>query len=101
MSDKPPFHNHEDELGRLWKEQKLDGGKMPLEEIREKARKFESRVRRRNLREYIAGGIVVVVFGTMMFRAPNTMERVGAGLIVVAAIYIKHSLHRRGSAQNI
>src|SRR5262249_1229901 len=101
MSDKPSINKDEDELGRLWREQKLKGDKMPLDEIRQKAEKFESRVRRRNLREYIAGVIVVVTFGAMVFRAPNTLGRLGAGLIVVAAIYIIYSLRIRGSAQNI
>src|SRR5262249_25439417 len=43
----------------------------------------------------------VVTFGAMVFRAPNTLGRLGAGLIVVAAIYIIYSLRIRGSAQNI
>lgn len=76
---------------------------MSLEEIREKARKFEKSIRARNFIEYAAAAIVLVNFGLQIFRPEplNVMTRIGSGLIVLATIYVVYMLHTRGSAKNI
>ena len=43
-----------DDLLRVWQDQPVENAPMPLEEIRRKARQFESTIRNRNRREYLA-----------------------------------------------
>lgn len=104
MSEKPPVNNAGDggdELRELWQQQSLEKENVPLEDIRKKAGKFESTIRWRNLREYVAAVIVIVAFGVLTYRASNIEGRLGAGLIVVAAIYITYVIYNRGSAQHV
>ncbi len=103
MSEKPPVNNSgddSDELRELWQGQNLEIGKIPFAELRQKAGKFETAIRRRNFREYIGSAFVVIFFGRVAFGASNTGFRVGAGLIVAAAIYIAYVLHTHGSSQH-
>jgi hypothetical protein len=104
MFVEPPNDQHtDDELRELWQSQKANESKMSLEEIREKARIFEKMIRRRNLIEYAGGVIVSVSFAKQIFQPtpPNFMTRIGAGLTVLATIYVVSMLHRRGSVKNV
>ena len=83
MSAEPPNNNlRDEELRDLWQDQRLEGGTMSLEEIRDKARKFEKKIRQRNLVEYIAAVIVFVSFGVEVFRAATSVGSIGAGLVI-------------------
>ena len=104
MFVEPPNDKHnDDELRELWQSQKVNEGKMSLEEIRDKARNFEKMIRRRNLIEYAAAAIVFVSFSKQIFQPtpPNFMTRIGAGLMVLATIYVVSMLHRHGSVKNV
>jgi hypothetical protein len=101
MPEKPPINNLEDELARLWQDQKLDGNKMALEAIRKKNRNFERAIRNRNLREYVAAVLVVVGFGATIFHAENNYVRLGSVLVIAAAVYVVYALHTRGSSQQL
>jgi hypothetical protein len=104
MSVRPPNDNQlDDQLRELWQAQQLEGKKMSLEEIRDNVRTFEKKIRGRNMLEYIAAGIVLLSFGIQMFQPtpPNFMTRIGAGLTVLATIYVVYTLRTRGSVKNI
>jgi hypothetical protein len=70
---------------------------MTLAEIYAKARKFESRIQRRNAIEYVACGIVLVGFAPALLFGPNWMLRAGAGWIMLATVWVGWQLHRRAS----
>ena len=75
MSDSSPDR----ELRALWQSQPSSASTISLEQLRERARRHERIIRRRNLREYVAAALVVVGFGVMMWAWPSTMIRIGAG----------------------
>jgi hypothetical protein len=75
--------------------------KMPLDEVRRKARAFEKAILRRNALEYAAGIVVVVFFGWHAWAAGETGVRVGSGLIVGGMFYVACQLYRRGSVQTL
>ncbi len=87
-----------DDIKKLWRDQKTEEGIMTLDDIRKKAGKFQSRVRRRNLREYVASVIVVFVFGWYVLVLPGWMTKAGSALCIVAALFVSWQLHRRASA---
>ena len=67
-----------DDLGEVWRRQKVEHTQMTLDEIRARARKFQRRILFRNFRECAAIAVVVVFFGATMGKYPPLM-RAAAG----------------------
>jgi hypothetical protein len=97
MTDSRP----EGTLQALWQSQPPSERAMSIEEVREKTRRLERRVVRRNRREYIAAVVVLVGYGWILRRAPSPAVRVGAGLIIAATIFICYQLRVHGSAASL
>jgi hypothetical protein len=89
-----------DDLGEVWRRQKVEHTQMTLDEIRAKAHKFQRKIVFRNLREYAAIAVVVVFFGLSMEKYPPFM-RAGAGLSIAGGLYVAYQLYRRGSAKTM
>ncbi|MGA8030384.1 MAG: hypothetical protein WB992_24850 [Bryobacteraceae bacterium] len=87
-----------DDPRNLWQTQEVEEMRFSVEELRAKAAKFQARIRRRNLREYLAALIVIVFFGVECWRVPLMLPRTAFALLVAAAIYYMWHLHRWGSA---
>ena len=90
-----------DDPRNLWQNQEVEEMKFSVEELRAKAAKFERLIRWRNWREYVAGLIVIVWAGMIVWRTPHTIERIGYGLIVVGLIYVMWHLRKWGSARSL
>ena len=78
-----------DDPAALWQTQGEEAP-MSLEDVRLKAQKFEKRITRRNLREYVAAPITVAVFGIAIWKAPApeaNVLRAGCGLLIAAIGY--------------
>jgi Flp pilus assembly protein TadB len=93
-----PEQSHEDEKN-VWRKQHTEDTVMTLANIHERAQKFQTQVRRRNVREYIAVLVVVLVFGFYFWIFPGWMMKTGSALSIVAALFVAWQLHRRGAAQ--
>jgi hypothetical protein len=74
---------------------------MSLEQVREQARQLERRVGRRNLREYVAAVVVVFAFGWTLWNGPSAAARIGAGLMIAAALFVSYWLHAQGVAASL
>ena len=61
---------------------------MSLTDIHERAARFQSRIRLRNLIEYAAGGIVIFAFGAIALETPDVGVRIGVALIILGVLYI-------------
>jgi hypothetical protein len=72
----------------------------PFEALRHSSAEFEARIRRRNLREYIAAGFVLVIFGANLATTHIAGARVGYAFIIAGTLYIIYQLHKRGSAKS-
>jgi hypothetical protein len=81
MTDSP-----QDPAQALWQSQSPSAPPMSLEQVREEARGLERRIARRNLREYVAAVGVVFAFGWALWSGPSAAARIGAGLIIAAAL---------------
>lgn len=91
MSDHDPLRD-------LWAGQETGNFAMPLEEIRRKARGFQRTIRRRNMMEYAASILVLMVFGGVALIVPDWGVRAGAGLIMLGTLYVVWKLHTMARA---
>lgn len=83
----------------LWQNQATEHDPMTVAQIHEKARAFQSRIRRRNLTEYIACVFVIAGFIPALLQHRSWMMQAGALLIMAATIFVAWQLHRRGSSR--
>ena len=93
--------NHESPEDRnvieLWQNQETEGVRMSVEQVRSEVMRFERRIGRRNLREYLAALFVILSFGYLFTRMTDVLLRVGFGLEIVGASYIIWHLLTKGS----
>jgi hypothetical protein len=82
---------------QIWRNQKAEDT-VTLENIHERATKFQRRIRNRNLREYIGVVIVVLVFSWYTWVLPGWMTKTGSAMGVIAALFVAWQLHRRAPA---
>ncbi len=91
MSDRDPLQS-------IWKNQSNEEFSMSLADIHARAEKFQSRVRLRNVIEYVAAAAVVAFFIWTALITPALIMRIGAALIVLGAGYVCWKLHELGRA---
>ena len=82
----------------LWQNQPTEYDPMTLADIHRKAHVFEAKVRRRNLMEYVACGLVIVGFSPVLFDRASWMMQAGAGMAIAATLFVAWQLHVRASA---
>ena len=88
----------DDDIKMLWRNQTIEEISMPLEDIRANAGKFHSRIRARNLREYIGSLFVIAVFGFYIWIFPNPLMRLGSAMIIAGTLYMVWQLRKRGGS---
>jgi len=86
-----------DDIRDVWQNQPVEVTPMPLEEIRRKARQFEKRIGRRNVREYVGAAIAIAAFTFYIFKFPSPMIRAGSALIIAGMICIAIQIYKRAS----
>jgi hypothetical protein len=74
---------------------------MSLEQVRMRAQRFETRIRRRNIREYVASAIVIVVFSAYVVLLPTLLFRVGSALIIPGALVFLYNLRKRAAIRTL
>ena len=81
----------------LWMHQDVSGSPLSLNQLRERSSWLEKKIRQRNLVEYIAAAIVVLVFTGYALFLPDPMVKLGSVMIVAGVLYVAWQLHRRAS----
>lgn len=85
----------------LWQSHEVEEMRFSVEELRAKTIKFQRLIRRRNLREYLAGLVVIVWCGLQFWNSHQIVPRIALAWVIAGAIlYIWH-LWRRGSASAV
>ena len=88
------------DLKTVWQSQNPEAIQMSIDEIRTKARNFERKIRRRNLREYIAAAFIAAGFSFFAWHySPLMIIRVGHLTVAAGALFFAYQLHRRGSVR--
>jgi len=70
---------------------------MSVEQVRLEAGRFQSRIKWRNVREYVAGLAVTAFLGYEFSRAKDLLLRVGFGLVMAGLAYVVWHLLSKGS----
>jgi len=99
-ADPMDFDPQRPDLQNLWQSQPTEYDPMTLAQIHHEAERLQTRVRRRNLREYIAGALAIAFFVPVAIFSRSWLMQVGAGLIIVAMVYIFWRLNRVGPSRS-
>jgi hypothetical protein len=83
----------------LWKEQPFEPFRLSPEQARDHARRFQRKIRWRNLFEYLGAIWVIGVFGSYAVLASAVVARAGAILVVLGTLFVVYRLHTRGSSR--
>ncbi|MFK7853913.1 MAG: hypothetical protein AB8B79_07370 [Granulosicoccus sp.] len=94
MGDKDPMQ-------ALWKSQHHQPVLPELTDIRQRAEGFQSVIRKRNLIEYAAAFLVIVLFSRTALISDSLIEQLGAVMIILAAVFVSYKLHRIAKARTI
>lgn len=87
-----------DPIQALWAAQPGESFTMSAEEIRKRASKLHSVVRRRNVVEYAAGAVGMVLFGAAAFFVSTPLAKVGCVLIAAGMAVVLWQLYRLARA---
>ncbi len=85
----------------IWTRQPAEPFTLTLADIHARATRFQSRVRMRNITEYVAAGLVIAMFAWLGWLIPDPVIKTGAGLIVAGALYVCWKLHSLGRAAEV
>jgi len=88
-------------MQELWQTQPLEGTKMSADAIRLRAGKFERRIARRNLRETIAGVVVIAPFSYFFVMSDAILERITWALFIAGVIWVLAVLHLKGAPKAV
>jgi hypothetical protein len=84
----------------LWANQKTEET-VTLENIHDRAAKFERRLRIGNRTEYVGAAFTVAMFGWVAWVTPGWMMKLGCALVVAGLLFAMLYLARRGSARKL
>jgi hypothetical protein len=93
--------NSSEELRNLWQEQRPESITMSTEELRQASNLLAKKAGWRNIREYTAATIVVIVYGYYFYKFHTLLLRLGSGLTIAAALLVALQLYRKGTASNM
>src|ERR1051325_7636119 len=83
----------------LWQDHVVETETLSLNDIRNRARKFQKVTGRWNLVWYVSASITAVSFARCLLVYPSAIVRAGAGLGIAAAFLGIYLIHRGRSAQ--
>ena len=90
-----------DDLQTIWRQQPLENKTMPIDEIRMRAARFERRISRRNLREYIGAGVGLAVYLYFYRDFGEPLARAGYALLALGTLFIMWRLYSHGRAARL
>ena len=82
----------------LWQGQEVEKVILTVDEVRSRAARFERRIHRRNVSEYLVGALMIALFTHQLWRT-HGWRATPVVLIIVGIIYVMFQLHRRASAR--
>ena len=85
----------------LWQNHVVEADTLPLNEIRDRARKFQRSTHLWNLLQYAAAVIVVAGYARLLLVHPSILVRAGSGLFIAAAFYGMYQMHKGRSARPV
>jgi hypothetical protein len=91
VTSEPPSSD----LRTTWQNQPDEPGRIPLEEIRQKAEKLQRKARREVLLFYAYGLLFVFFFGRSLARTNETLPRIGLSLLIAWSFCFPYQAQKR------
>jgi hypothetical protein len=85
----------------IWQNQPVEGIRMSIDEIRNRAGKFERTIRWRNAREYVGSLIAAALFGYFFYGTHVWVFRIAYVLFIAGLAWIVVQLRRKGAAKSL
>ena len=92
---------HEVELKELWRGSAAENQAMSIEQLRNRAAKFQRSVRLRDMVEYVACVLVVIAFGAYIWIFPNYLSKIGSAVMVAATVFVAFQLRKHAVGRNL
>lgn len=86
---------------QLWQNQPVEGIQMSADLLRHRAGKFERKIMRRNLREYVSSLAAAAAFGFFFATTRAILFRIAYALFIAGLGWVVFQLHRKGSARTM
>jgi hypothetical protein len=90
-----------DDLKRLWRSQAEDIPSLSLDRVRRRARALERRVHLRNIGEYAAGVVALILVMPAFWSAPNRVLTAGGAVLLAGMTFVVYRLHTAGAARTL
>lgn len=97
MPNKPTPPNPKE----LWQSQTEEETDMTLVDIRSRALKFQNKIRRRNMCEYVGIVIGTVMYCAFLWFLPGLLTKVGAVVTLAGMYFSVYQIYRDGSAREV
>lgn len=97
MTDERPM----EEVCNLWTNQPAEAAPLAIESLERRASAVQGAIAMRNLREYLAGAVVIVIFGWYAFDASFWVVQLAAVTVIAGCAYTMLELHRRAAREAI
>ena len=97
MPTNPTPHNPQE----LWRGQTEEMTAMTLADIRREALAFQTRIRRRNAREYVGIVFGTILYGAFIWILPGMLTKMGSALTLLAMYYAVYQIRRDGAAREL
>lgn len=88
-----------DPLKQLWQSQPAATAVFSEPELARRARRLQRGIGRRNLRETLAGLLVIAGFAYYLWKFPFPLMRLGSALLILGVLVLLWQLQRRASRQ--
>ena len=89
------------DMRNVWQNQKPEGIRMSVEEIRRKAVRFERKVFWENALNYFVGLAGVTFCCYFVLHGPNVLFRLGFGMLVAVMLYLVWQRHQRSPFRRV
>ena len=66
-----PNEMHPNDPRNLWQGQEVERVILTVDEVRSQAARFERRIHKRNVREYLVGALMIALFAHQLWRTPG------------------------------
>lgn len=97
MPNKPSPPNPQ----QLWQNQIEEETNLTLTDIHDKAEQFQTKIRRRNLREAVFIVLSTAIYGGFLWFMPGTLTKAGAVLTLAGMYFSFYQLFRDGSSRDV
>jgi hypothetical protein len=90
-----PTEHSQNAVRTIWQQQPLEGGRMSVEQISQRAQQLDSRIRRNDLRRIFTAMAVIALATWGVWAFSNPFFRVGAALEIAAMLVVVYYLQTR------